>query len=78
MTEKQNNDSGGGLWAARNETSDELDGEFTGAVTTRVHKRVIYKELLFLIALGFKSILTGFLKISPLQSKPETQQKRQE
>jgi hypothetical protein len=67
------------LWAAKDAgAAPELNGEFVDTVVARVHKRVIYKEFLFLLLLGFWNILLGFFKINPAPSTSPDQSKRQE
>jgi hypothetical protein len=75
MTERRQEEKR--LWPAEDQTTGHpLNSEFVAAVVARVRKRVIYKELLFLIVPGFWSIILGFLKINPSQSAPQTQQER--
>lgn len=51
---------------------------FTQAVIEKARKRQTLKDFLFMIAMGFKNILSGFLKPNTVQHLPENQQKRKD
>ena len=50
----------------------ELDKHFVGRVVERVHRKLLYRDILFLSLLGFFSVCLGLLKLG--SRRPEVHQ----